>query len=159
MNDQGETGGRLRARSAALGAAAVTVGAGLAVRAGLGEEFAKPAGDVLYTVLVHTLVVLAAPRTRPRTAAAVALALSWAVEFLQLTGIPAGLSRHSTAARLALGSTFNPPDLLWYAVGAALACAAHTALRTAARSSRLRHAPLRHAPLRHARRRAYRGVR
>ncbi|MFJ1706100.1 DUF2809 domain-containing protein [Kitasatospora sp. NPDC088346] len=141
MDDQGVAGARLRARSAALGAAAVTVAAGLAVRAGLGEEFAKPAGDALYTVLVHTLVVLAAPRARPRTAAAVALGLSWAVEFLQLTGIPAESSRHSTAARLVLGSTFNPPDLFWYAVGAAFACAAHTGIRTAHTAVRAARAP------------------
>ncbi|WP_158791063.1 DUF2809 domain-containing protein, partial [Streptomyces sp. NRRL WC-3549] len=43
-------------------------------------------------------------------------------------GLPAELSRHSTAARLVLGSTFNAPDLLWYAVGAASACAVHAAL-------------------------------
>ncbi|MGW4027482.1 ribosomal maturation YjgA family protein, partial [Streptomyces sp. NPDC005009] len=48
----------------------------------------------------------------------VALAVSWGIEFLQLTGVPAELSRHSTAARLVLGSTFDAPDLFWYTIGA-----------------------------------------
>lgn len=57
--------------------------------------------------------------------AGAALAFSWAVELLQLTGVPGVLSRHSTVARLVLGSTFNAPDLFWYAVGAGAAWAVH----------------------------------
>lgn len=106
-------------------AAVLTVAAGLGVRAGAGESFAKPAGDALYTVLICTLVVLVAPRVKPVTAAGVALGISWAIECAQLTGVPAELSQQSVAARLVLGSTFNPPDLFWYAVGAAVAAAAH----------------------------------
>ncbi|MFG2534123.1 DUF2809 domain-containing protein [Streptomyces sp. NPDC048511] len=122
-------------RAAALAAALVTVAAGLGVRAAAGGDaaggdMAKYAGDALYTVLIHTLVVLLAPRVRPLTAAGVALAFSWAVELAQLTGVPADLARHSTVARLVLGSTFNAPDLLWYAVGAALAWAVHRGLRS-----------------------------
>ncbi|MGW1097691.1 ribosomal maturation YjgA family protein [Streptomyces sp. NPDC002455] len=122
-------------RTAALAAALVTVAAGLGVRAAAGGDaaggdVAKYAGDALYTVLIHTLVVLLAPRVRPLTAAGVALAFSWAVELAQLTGVPADLARHSTVARLVLGSTFNAPDLLWYAVGAALAWAVHRGLRS-----------------------------
>ncbi|MFJ3145779.1 DUF2809 domain-containing protein [Streptomyces halstedii] len=115
-------------RAAAAAAAVLTVAAGLGVRAVSGGEVAKYAGDALYTVLIHTLVVLLVPRVRPLTAAGTALALSWAVELVQLTDLPAELSRHSTAARLVLGSTFNAPDLFWYAVGAALAWAVHTRL-------------------------------
>ncbi|MBL1289337.1 DUF2809 domain-containing protein [Streptomyces sp. For3] len=122
-------------RTAPLAAALVTVAAGLGVRAAAGGDaaggdVAKYAGDALYTVLIHTLVVLLAPRVRPLTAAGVALAFSWAVELAQLTGVPADLARHSTVARLVLGSTFNAPDLLWYAVGAALAWAVHRGLRS-----------------------------
>ncbi|MQS17694.1 DUF2809 domain-containing protein [Streptomyces kaniharaensis] len=113
-------------------AAVLTVAAGLGVRAVAGGEFAKCAGDALYTVLVHTLVVLVAPRVRPARAAVVAAALSWAVELFQLTGVPDDLGRRSTLARLVLGSTFNPPDLFWYLVGAALAWAVHRALRPGA---------------------------
>ena len=86
-------------------------------------------------VLLLTLVVAVAPRVTPLTAAASALAASWAVEFLQLSSVPADLSRRSALARLVLGSTFNAPDLLWYAVGAAAGWAVHTALR-AGRSGR-----------------------
>ncbi|GAA2135668.1 DUF2809 domain-containing protein [Kitasatospora kazusensis] len=105
----------------------MTVATGLGVRADGGGDFAKYAGDALYTVLVYTLVVLVAPRVKPVTAAAVALGVSWAVEFLQISDLPAELSRHSTVARLVLGTTFNPPDLFWYAVGAACCGLAHTA--------------------------------
>ncbi|MEU1079576.1 DUF2809 domain-containing protein [Streptomyces sp. NPDC005908] len=108
-----------RTRLVAAAAALVTVGAGLGLRAVATGDVAKYGGDALYTLLVLTLVVLLAPRTPPARAAGVALALSWAVELLQLTGLPAELSARSTAARLVLGSTFNAPDLFWYAIGAA----------------------------------------
>ncbi|MFI2317033.1 MULTISPECIES: DUF2809 domain-containing protein [Streptomyces] len=113
----------LGVRAAAAVAAAVTVAAGLAVRAGADGAFAKYAGSALYTVLLCTLVAFCAPRARPAVVASTALGLSWAVEFAQLTGVPAQWSAHSTAARLVLGSTFNAPDLFWYAVGAACAWA------------------------------------
>ncbi|MER7700085.1 MULTISPECIES: DUF2809 domain-containing protein [unclassified Streptomyces] len=113
------------ARAVAAVAAVVTVAAGLAVRAGADGAFAKYAGSALYTVLLCTLVACCAPRARPAVVAATALGLSWAVEFAQLTGVPAELSARSTAARLVLGSTFNAPDLLWYAVGAAAAWSVH----------------------------------
>ncbi|MYR45967.1 DUF2809 domain-containing protein [Streptomyces sp. SID5910] len=106
-------------RLAAGAAALVIVGAGIGLRAVARGDVAKYGGDALYTLLLLALVVLVAPRTRPGKAAAVALAASWGVEFLQLTDLPATLSRRSTAARLVLGSTFNAPDLFWYAVGAA----------------------------------------
>ncbi|MFE5601737.1 DUF2809 domain-containing protein [Streptomyces coelicoflavus] len=107
-----------RTRLAAAVAAVVIVGAGLALRAVAAGEVAKYGGDALYTLLLFALVLVAAPRTAPGKAAGLALAVSWAVEFLQLTGGPAYLAGQSTAARLVLGSTFNAPDLFWYAVGA-----------------------------------------
>lgn len=102
-----------------LVAAALTVAAGLGVRLLWDGPVPKYAGDALYTVLIYTLVLLARPSVRPRVAAPVAAGLSWAIEFAQLGDIPAVL-------RPVLGSTFNAPDLLWYAVGAATAWAAHT---------------------------------
>ncbi|MFI6444471.1 DUF2809 domain-containing protein [Kitasatospora sp. NPDC050543] len=123
-------------RAAALAGAVLTVAAGLAVRAAADGELAKYAGDALYTVLVQALVLLALPRARPARAAAAALAFSCAVEFAQLGDLPAELSRRSTLARLVLGSTFNPPDLLCYAVGAAFGLLIHTALLRAARRAR-----------------------
>lgn len=118
-----ERGDDSTARAVAAAAAVVTVAAGLAVRAGADGAFAKYAGSALYTVLLCTLVAFCAPRARPAVVASTALSLSWAVEFAQLTGVPAQWSAHSTAARLVLGSTFNAPDLLGYAVGAACAWA------------------------------------
>ncbi|MFE2378439.1 DUF2809 domain-containing protein [Streptomyces sp. NPDC059398] len=103
----------------ACGAAVVTVAAWLGVRALAGGVFAKYAGDALYTVLVFLVVLIIAPRLRAAPAAAIALAFSWAVEFLQIAGVPAVL-------RPVLGATFNAPDLFWYAVGAALCWAATT---------------------------------
>ncbi|MEU7742214.1 DUF2809 domain-containing protein [Nonomuraea sp. NPDC049158] len=110
-------------RWAALAAAVVTVLAGLGVRLLWDGPFAKYAGDALYTVLIYLLVVLVLPRVRPLWAALGATALSWAIEFAQLWEIPPLLQP-------LLGSTFNPPDLFWYAVGAAVACTAHLATRS-----------------------------
>lgn len=127
MSDLRGAADHRRVRLTAAGAAALTVAAGLGVRAAAAGDLAKYAGDALYTVLVYALVVLVAARTKPPAAAATALAISWAVEFSQLTPVPAELSRHSVIARLVLGSTFNPPDLFWYAAGAAFAWLAHGA--------------------------------
>ncbi|WP_347585829.1 DUF2809 domain-containing protein [Acrocarpospora sp. B8E8] len=93
---------------------------GLGVRAFTGGDFAKYAGIALYTTLIYALVAF---WLRPLYAALTATGISWAVEFFQLTGIPADLSAHSVLARLVLGSTFNAPDLFWYAVGAGLGVA------------------------------------
>ncbi|MFF2350705.1 DUF2809 domain-containing protein [Kitasatospora sp. NPDC058115] len=114
-------------------AAGLTVAAGLGVRAVAGGDAAKYAGDALYTVLLYALVLLVAPRLRPWAAAARAAGLSWAVELFQLTGVPDDLARHSALARLVLGSTFNPPDLLWYLAGAASAALAHLGASAARR--------------------------
>ncbi|MER6712582.1 MULTISPECIES: DUF2809 domain-containing protein [unclassified Streptomyces] len=124
--------GPARTRLAAAGAAVVTVGAGLGLRTVAAGDVAKYGGDALYTVLLLTLVVLAAPRVTPLAAAGSALAASWAVEFLQLSPVPAELSARSTLARLVLGSTFNAPDLLWYTVGAATGWLIHTLVRPTA---------------------------
>ncbi|MCZ4123329.1 ribosomal maturation YjgA family protein [Streptomyces sp. H39-S7] len=132
MNDTWRSGEPLRTRLLAAGAAALTVAVALGVRAGatgVPGAVEKYAGDALYTVLLHTLVVLAAPRVKPLVAAGVALATSWAVEFSQLSPVPGELSARSTLARLILGSTFNAPDLFWYLVGALVAWLAHTSLR------------------------------
>ncbi|MEU9085366.1 DUF2809 domain-containing protein [Streptomyces sp. NPDC048357] len=132
---------RIRTRLAAAAAALVVVGAGLGLRTVATGSVAKYGGDALYTVLLLSLVVLVAPRISPLRAAASALAVSCMVEFLQLSPVPADLSRRSTVARLVLGSTFNPPDLLWYSVGAAAGWLVHTAVRSLrARPARVRDA-------------------
>ncbi|WP_405822879.1 DUF2809 domain-containing protein [Streptomyces sp. NBC_00838] len=115
-----------RARTVAGVVGVGTVVAGLGVRVVAEGDLAKYGGVALYAVLVYVLVVLAAPRVRPVVAGAVAFAFSCAVELLQLSGVTAGPAERSVIVRLVLGSTFNAPDLLWYAVGAALAASAHT---------------------------------
>lgn len=124
----GRSAPRARVRGVAAGAALLTVAAGLGVRTVADGAVAKYAGDALCTVLVCALVALCAPRARPLAVAGAGLGISWAVELLQLTGVPAALSERSAVARLVLGSTFNAPDLLWYAVGAAAAWAVHRAV-------------------------------
>jgi hypothetical protein len=118
-------------RVAPAAAAALTVVAGLSVRSLLGGDLAKYAGDALYALLIFWLVLVLAPRTRGWVAAAVALGFSVAVELFQLTGVPAELGAHSALARLVLGTTFNAPDLPFYAVGAALGWALHRTARAA----------------------------
>ncbi|OCG73832.1 DUF2809 domain-containing protein [Microbacterium sediminis] len=110
--------GAERTRWTAAAAAALTIAAGLGVRAFGGGDVAKDAGVALYAVLVLWLVVLVAPRIRAVLAGVIAFALSAAVELFQLTRIPAQLAGHPLA-RLILGTTFHGPDLAWYAVGAA----------------------------------------
>ncbi|MER5623437.1 DUF2809 domain-containing protein [Streptosporangium sp. NPDC002544] len=119
----------LHTRLLAALAAALTIAAGLTVRAVTGGWFGKYAGDALYTVLVYALIVLVWPRITPVRAALGALAFSWAVELAQLTPVPAALSEVSVVARLVLGSTFGAADLVAYAAGAALVASAHTLLR------------------------------
>ncbi|WP_232246681.1 ribosomal maturation YjgA family protein [Kitasatospora mediocidica] len=132
MNDHQSAGNHRPTRLAAAGLTVLTIGAGLGVRAVVSNDVTKYAGDALYTVMVYTLIVLVLPRIKPPTAAAGALGFSAAVEFFKLGGAPAELARHSTAARLVLGSTFNPPNLFWYAVGAAFGWLAHRAIARSA---------------------------
>jgi hypothetical protein len=93
----------------------VVLGLGLGVRAFAGGEFAKYAGVALYATLIYALASFWLPRL---WAGLVAVGVSWAVEFFQLTGIPAELSARSGLAHLVFGSTFSWPDLIWYVVGA-----------------------------------------
>jgi hypothetical protein len=124
----------------ALAAAAVILLAGLAVRSQTGGALAKYAGVALYGALVYAIVVCLWPRAWPGVAGAVALALCWAIELAQLTPGPAALSARSALARLVVGSTFNPPDLAWYAVGIALPLGAHSVVwRARERSARPGH--------------------
>ena len=117
-------------------AAAVVVLAGLGARAGLPHALGDPLGDALYATLVVLLVVLVRPRTAPASAALAGLALCAAVELFQLTGVPAELAARWPLVRLALGTTFWAPDLLRYAVGAALGWGLCAALRAAAGRNR-----------------------
>ncbi|MFD2797659.1 DUF2809 domain-containing protein [Promicromonospora vindobonensis] len=134
---------RLGSRAAPAAAAVVTVAAGLSVRSVLGGDVAKYAGDALYALLIFWLVLVVAPHSRAWVAAIVAFGVSAAVELFQLTGVPAELGAHSALARLVLGTTFNAPDLPFYAVGAALGWALHRLARRV-RGDRRRRPPVRH---------------
>ncbi|GHS86014.1 hypothetical protein AGMMS50218_04990 [Actinomycetota bacterium] len=104
-------------------AALVVVVAGVVVtRVGTGTA-ADLAGDALYAALVYLVLVAAAPWWRSRTVGAVAVALCWAVELAQLTGLPADVVGWWSPARYVLGTTFGWWDLVAYAVGVAVTLA------------------------------------
>ncbi|KDN88042.1 DUF2809 domain-containing protein [Kitasatospora cheerisanensis] len=131
------TGRRRRARAGWLLAAAGVLVLGLTGPGLLPHAAGALLGGALYTALLYTLLMAAAPRLRPPTAGAVALAAGWAVELFQLTGVPESLGARSRAARLILGTTFDASDLPAYALGALAAAALHhTARRLAARGRR-----------------------
>jgi hypothetical protein len=113
------------ARIAPVVAASVVLVLGLGVRMVTHGPFAKYAGIALYAAFIYALVVVVRPRTRPVVAALISLAVCWAIEFAQLTPLPASLSARGVLLRLVFGTTFNLPDLAWYTVGVALAAAAH----------------------------------
>ncbi len=94
---------------------------------------AQYSGTALYAAMVYAGVFVLAPRVRPWVAGAIAIAFCWAVEFFQLTGVPAALSAHSILARLALGEKFDPTDLVWYVIGVVPLVALHEAVRAARR--------------------------
>ena len=111
-------------------AAALTIAIGLASRAFLHGAPAKITGVALYATLVYLLVRAAFPRAKRADAshppsrlsvliapAAVALAISWGVEFLQLTPLSARLSAVHPVLRLVFGEVFSATDLIWYAIG------------------------------------------
>lgn len=98
-----------------------TVLAGLGARAFLPDDVAGPVGDALYAALLVWLVALVAPAVRPATAAALALLVATAVELSHLTDVPSTVLDRFPLARYALGTTFSAADVLWYALGAALA--------------------------------------
>ncbi len=121
----------LRSRAAFLLAALLTIAAGLGARAVLSGLPAKLAGDALYTVLVHVLVLVARPGTPPRRAGAISLGLSFAIELFQLTPYPAWLSSKHVLLRLIFGTTFGVVDLVGYVLGAALAVSVQAGLARA----------------------------
>jgi hypothetical protein len=89
-------------------------------------------GTALYASMTYAGVLFLWPRRSPLVAGAIAWAWCWAMEFFQLTGIPAGLSAHSLLARLVLGVQFDPVDLLWYLAGIVPLVVVHALLRRSA---------------------------
>jgi len=111
----------MKRRPAALAAAALTIAAGLALRSFASGPASKLGGVALWAALVYALVVAAAPRWRVRSAAGLALGISFAVELLQLTALPAALAARQRWFHLVLGETFSALDLPAYACGIAAA--------------------------------------
>lgn len=106
-------------------AAMAVVFAGLLLRSGLfplPHFLVKYGADSLWAVVVFLCGALLFPRASTRRVAIGALVFSWSVEVLQLYHAP-GIDavRATLPGRLVLGSSFNPPDLLAYFVGIAVA--------------------------------------
>lgn len=112
-----------------LYAAAVllTVAAGLASRRwpqALPAFLGKYPGDALWTVMVYFGLATLRPTSPKIPRAATALAISYAVELLQLYRAPWIVAlRQTTLGRLALGSEFSAIDLVAYTGGALAALA------------------------------------
>ena len=123
----------MRSSSRFLGAALVvgSLGVAFAIRLVTGTmvETTGPleqiSGTALYASAFYGGVLVLWPRGRPLPVALICVAFCWAIEFFQLTGVPAALSGHSVVARLVLGRVFDPTDLAWYVVGVLLAASLH----------------------------------
>ena len=105
-------------------AAAAIVAAGLAIRflPIFPAWFQDSGGGILYVCLLAVLLRIVSPQMPPAKTAALALALTCAVEFSQLLTNPAAIAIRSTLpGRLVLGTTFSWADFPPYFLGAALA--------------------------------------
>ncbi|XVV17016.1 DUF2809 domain-containing protein [Actinoplanes sp. CA-131856] len=112
---------RVTAAAAVAGFLAVALGIRLLAAGGgvldSSGALAQYSGTALYASMVYAGVFVLFPAARPTGAGLAAIGFCWAVELFQLTGVPAGLSARSTLARLALGVSFDPQDLIWYVIG------------------------------------------
>lgn len=77
------------------------------------------AGGLLYAVLLYLVFAFVMPRARPVVLVVTAALVGLGIELFQLTGIPAQIGSAWPPARLVLGSTFVPLDLVIAAAGAA----------------------------------------
>ena len=105
---------RARARVFAVVLAVLATALGLGARALLAGPIAKILGDACWALDVYALVRFLGPDRPVRVTAALTLLISFAVEFLQLTSLPAALSSRHLLLRMLLGSDFHTSDLLWY---------------------------------------------
>ena len=81
----------------------------------------KYGGDALWAWMVFLALTVLFPRDGMVPLALLALGIAWSVEFLQLNhGAWIEAVRSTRLGRLALGTTFNLPDLIAYAAGIAL---------------------------------------
>jgi len=77
-------------------------------------------GSVLYVMLIGLLVLLVRPSLPNLVIAAIALGIATVVELLQLTPVSSEVVGAFPPARLVLGSSFDPLDLVAYLAGALL---------------------------------------
>lgn len=119
----------MRRRILAL-AGIVVVVAGLSVHAFAPDGFVSDAaGDALYAALIYLLVAFLAPRWASWATGSVALAWCVAVELFQLTGLPEQWGAAFRPLMLVFGTVFSPSDLLFYALGVAVAVVVDAAVR------------------------------
>ncbi len=105
-------------------AVTLVIGIGLLWRSRLlplPQFVAKYGGDSLWALVVFLCFGFALPRGSTTRLALLAVGFAWSVEFLQLYHAPwiDGI-RATRLGHLVLGSVFNSPDLLAYAVGVVL---------------------------------------
>jgi hypothetical protein len=113
-----------RSRLVYASAAALVVGTGLLWRSSLlplPSFLAKYGGDSLWALAVFVGFGFIFRRSSTVHVALVALGAAWSVEFFQLYHAPwiDGI-RATRLGRLALGSSFNSPDLIAYVLGIAV---------------------------------------
>ena len=116
----------------------LTLAAGLLWRSGwlpLSPFWFKYGGDGLWALAVYWGWGLVFRTLAPVRIALLSLGFAFAVEFSQLYHAPwIDAIRDTLPGRLVLGSTFNAPDLLAYAVGVALGLLVETAVARFPRS-------------------------
>ncbi|MFF2389173.1 DUF2809 domain-containing protein [Agromyces sp. NPDC058104] len=110
--------GRARLNFAATAAVVLLVGLGLQL---LDRTVVVDlAGSALYACLAGLVVAIVRPGLPAWVVAAAGFGIAAAVELLQLTGIPSRLVEAVPPLRLVFGSSFDPLDLVGYALGALL---------------------------------------
>jgi hypothetical protein len=110
--------------------AVLAIAAGLAVREWVPWGFwSKYSGVALWSGVVYALVVFVGPRAGVARCGVIALLVSWAFEFAQLTPVPGWLSSQHPALRMIFGEHFSLRDLPAYAIGVLLAAIIHASIR------------------------------
>ena len=111
----------MRSRAWLLASLVAVIALGLASRAFpslFPGVLGKYPGDALWSLMVFVGLALVTPRASGVRLAALAFAISCAVEFSQLYQAPwLNAIRRTTLGHLALGSTFSWPDIAAYAAG------------------------------------------
>lgn len=105
-------------------ATVLVIGLGLLWRSNLfplSDFVAKYGGDALWALMVFLCFGIVFPRTSTVRIAFGAVGFAWAIEFLQLYHAPwiDGI-RATRFGHLVLGTTYNSPDLIAYALGIAV---------------------------------------